>query len=109
MKVTRTSGLPIDGVAEYKAELDKGMIALNEELGRFEKMTDQQKRSDFLKRFEEMKKEVMDRYTFEADWDFETVLRSKTKFKELCNQYGVIAFARGDDGALQCFIVDSKF
>lgn len=107
MRVTRTSGLPIDNAAQYKEELDKGMIALTEELGRFEQQP-QAKQGEFIKRFEEMKEEVAKRYVFETDWDFETVIKSKTKLKELCNIYGVIAFARNEDKQLAVFIVDSK-
>lgn len=108
MKVTRTSGLPIDGAAQYKEELDKGMIAITDEMGRFEKIADSKKQGEFIKRFEDMKAEVAAKYVFETDWDFETVLKSKTKLKELCNVYGAIAFTRGDSDQIECFIIDSK-
>lgn len=109
MRVTRTSGLPIENAAQYKEELDKGMIALTEELGRFEKQP-QAKQGEFMKRFEDMKAEVAKNYVFETDWDFETVVKSKTKLKELCNIYGAIAFAKNDDSKkIEIFIIDSKF
>jgi hypothetical protein len=109
MKVTRTSGLPIENVAQYKAELDEGAKKIADELGRFEKLTSTVEKGAFLKRWEEMKAEVMARYEFEQEWEFEETIKSKSKLKELVNQYGVIAFARNDEGTLSVFIIDSKF
>jgi hypothetical protein len=111
MRVTRTSGLPLESedIAKYKEELDQGMMALTEELGRFEKLP-QDKQGIFIRRFEEMKKEAQAKYVFETEWDFETVVKSKTKLKENCNRYGVIAFARSaETNQIEAFIIDSKF
>lgn len=111
MKVTRTSGLPInpEQVQAFKEELNKGMEALVADMGEFDKLP-QDKQGEFMRRFTELKEGTYAKYECEADWDFETILKSKSQLKKLVNQYGVIAFGRGSDGKqLQCFIVDSKF
>jgi hypothetical protein len=108
MKVTRTSGMPLEpeDIPKYHAELEKGLEDINTELGRFEKL-DQKGQGQFVRRFEEMRKNVREKYKFEEQWDLPSVLQSKSKLKELVNRYGVIAFARAtDDKKIQCFILD---
>jgi ribonuclease HII len=110
MKVTRTSGMPLENedIPKYQAELEAGYAAIKAELGDFTKLT-QTQQAEFGKRFDEMMEETKKKYKFQADWDFETVFKSKSKFKELVNAYGLIAFARaGEDKRIQCFVIDSK-
>lgn len=111
MRVTRTSGMPIDPehVRLFQEEVRAGYDAIVADLGPFEKLP-QEKRGEFQRRFEEFRGALDEKYPKEANWDFETVLKSKTKLKELVNIYGVIAFSRGSkDNKLQCFIIDSGF
>lgn len=109
MKVTRTSGLPIEptDIAQYQTELEQGLEAINQEMGRFEKLT-QKEQAEFMKRFEEMKETVRSKYAFEQDWDLKEMISSKGKLKELVNKFGIIAFAKGsEDKRVQCWILDN--
>lgn len=108
MKVNRVSGLPLEpeDIPKYQEELNSGLEALHQELGRFETLN-QTKQGEFVRRFEKMREEVQAKYKFEDEWDFNEVVTSKTKVKQLVNKYGVVAFARSNESKqVQFFIID---
>lgn len=108
MRVTRMSGMPIEpeDIPKYQADLEAGLEKINQELGRFEKLS-QKEQGEFVRRFQDMRKEIQGRYKLEDNWDFETVVKSKQNLKKMINCYGAIAFGRDSEtNKICCYIMD---